>query len=170
MDPYPPTPGKPSPTNKIMKRVGIAGAFLVTLVVGISIGNSGDNPTPAASVAAPATATTAPPSITPYRAPSHVYSAPAAPAPAVETKQAAPAATTITNGTYEIGTEVQPGKYKSAGPESSIIPLCYVDVQRGKHYLAQETSNEGQVRIEIPASWKGALLEVSGCQPLVKQP
>ena len=86
-----------------------------------------------------------------------------------QVEEPAQPAGTITNGTYEIGTEVAPGKYKSAGPESGLISLCYVDVQRGDDFLAQEVSNDGQVRIEIKESWKGALMEVSGCQPLVKQ-
>jgi hypothetical protein len=41
---------------------------------------------------------------------------------------AAPAgpATTVGDGTYEVGVDLEPGRYKTAGPsQSSIIPMCY---------------------------------------------
>lgn len=159
--PYPPlmpsAPQKPKRARRWPWVLGIAAA----LFVGIGIGGAGNStPTPSSSY----TSTPAAPA----------QAAPAVPtfaAPAVEQEPPAPAVPdgTVTNGTYEIGTEVAPGKYKSAGPESGLVSLCYVDVQRDKEFLAQEVSNDGQVRIEIKESWKGALLEVSGCQPLVKQ-
>jgi hypothetical protein len=157
----------PAPVAKrkgrpVLTTVIALSTFLFGLMLG-SIGNSADASAAAAQTAPQPT----------YSAPAPTYSVPTyqAPAPAPVTQApapAAPAVDTITNGTYEIGTEVQPGKYKSPGPESGVIQLCYVDVQRGDKFLAQEVSNDGQVRIEIPASWKGALMEVSGCQPLVK--
>lgn len=156
-------PQAPAPSPK-QKKGRVHWAFLVlTFFVGLlfgSIGGSTDEPTSEPAAAAPT-----------YSAPAPTYSVPTyePPAAPVEEVEAPAPAGTITNGTYEIGTEVAPGKYKSAGPESGLVSLCYVDVQRDDEYLAQEVSNDGQVRIEIKASWKGALMEVSGCQPLVKQ-
>lgn len=35
-------------------------------------------------------------------------------------------ATTVGNGTYEVGVDLEPGRYKTAGPsQSSIVPMCY---------------------------------------------
>lgn len=165
--PQAPTPApKPSGAAKLMKRLGMAAAFVVTFVFGVSVGNVDDTPATQATSSAPRSTYSAPAPT--YSIPTYEAPAAQAPAPAVEAEQPAPA-DTITNGTYEIGTEVAPGKYKSPGPESGVIQLCYVDVKQGEKYLAQEVSNDGQVRVEIKSSWNGALMKVSGCQPLVKQ-
>jgi hypothetical protein len=137
------------------------GAVLIGVLcflLGVGCGSVSANTRPSAAPAATSSAPTSTPPT--YRPPAITV----APAPAVV---AAPAGT-ITNGTYEVGTEVAPGKYKSPGPESGAISLCYVDVQQGDKYLLQELSNDGQVRIEIKANMAGALMEVSGCQPFAK--
>lgn len=98
--------------------------------------------------------------------PAAVSSAPAHQAP-VEEARPAPAGT-VTNGVYEIGADVEPGKYRSSGAEESSFQLCYVDVQRGGAYLLQEVVPDGQVRITLEQSWKGSNLKISGCQPFMK--
>lgn len=139
--------------------VGVVVAFLL----GVAVGGAGESASSApAYEPAPTTVESAdlPPSLVEQAPPAAPEPAPA-PAPAES-------AGGFGNGTYEIGDEVQPGKYKSPGPESGLFELCYVDVQRGDDFLLQEVSNDGQVRIEIRESWKGALMEVSGCQPFAK--
>ena len=46
------------------------------------------------------------------------------PAPLAEPAAANGPRTSFGPGTYEVGTEIEPGKYKTPGPEGS-FPLCY---------------------------------------------
>jgi hypothetical protein len=142
---------------------------LGALVVGIAIGSAGGH------TATPATAALAAPVVS---AP-----APAAPAPVVEVPPAAPALvqpavveapapaapagplTRFGNGTYEVGIDVKPGKYRSAGVADSVAPLCYFDqTDAGGAIKDQGVANEGPSRATLRA---GLTFKSSGCQEWV---
>lgn len=37
----------------------------------------------------------------------------------------------IREGTWQVGVDVRPGKYKTAGPSDVNLPLCYWDIRKG---------------------------------------
>lgn len=93
--------------------LGIVVAFLL----GTGVGGASGRPAPAASS-------------TPQAVPLPVVTAPAAPAVVAPAAPAAvePAgpATTVSDGSYEVGTDMAAGRYKTSGPDkSSVIPNCY---------------------------------------------
>lgn len=128
--PYPPQQGQPSgpqlpvPPRKRKKWPYFAGGALALIAIIAVASNNGDS-TKTTSTAA-ATTAAAPSSVSRFQA-----AIPATQAPAVAQAPAAPAtpagpATTAEDGTYEVGTDLAPGQYKTAGPDKSdIIPNCY---------------------------------------------
>lgn len=84
---------------------------------------------------------------TSYTAPS--YSAP--------TSAAAPTSAVVptgsfSQGTYTVGAEIAPGRYRTAGaPEGSIFPLCMASRQRadGSPIGIPETTNEGPAYVTV---------------------
>lgn len=104
--PYmPPPAAAPRKPKRWPWILGIIGALLLGIIIGNAGNpNSGSNSArETVTVRVPADAATG---------------AETAPAPA----QAGPA-TSMGNGTYQVGVDVQPGQYKTAGPESSLP--CY---------------------------------------------
>ena len=95
--------------------------------------------------------------------------APVAPAEAPAPAAAAPAgpATSFGNGQWSAPDEVQPGTYRSAGPEDTSVPLCYADTTPagGGNIIEQQVSNGGPVRIRVKA---GQIVKASGCQEFTK--
>lgn len=101
----------------------------------------------------------------------------AAPAPAVtvtETAQAPapaqPAGDRIGgDGTYEVnGTEMKPGKWKTAGPASNIIENCYYERNKGGDGLGSIIANDntkGPATVNVK---QGEFFKTSGCQDWVK--
>jgi hypothetical protein len=74
--------------------------------------------------------------------------------------------TTFGNGTYEVGVDVAPGKYRSAGVADSAVPLCYFDQTDAKGTIKdQGVSNEGPSRATLKS---GLTFKSSGCQQWVK--
>lgn len=120
--PYqPPAPtahAAPAPKGrKVLKRVGMAGAFLVTFLFGYSVGDQPDAAS-TSSYSAPAASAPAYDSLPTYEAP----------APAVEQAPVLPSGplTTFSDGTYEVGVDVEPGRYKTPGSGGSgIFESCY---------------------------------------------
>jgi hypothetical protein len=63
-----------------------------------------------------------PPATTSATAPTTAPPTATAPAPATP----APAAGTFSDGTYEVGADIPPGKYRTTGPDpSDALPMCY---------------------------------------------
>lgn len=127
-----------------------------TLVVGIIIGaNMRTAPPAPVAVAAPAASV---PSVT---APASVpASAPIVAASEPTTVAAAPAGpvTTFGNGTYLVGDEVAPGKYRSAGVDGS---MCYWDLTNDAGTIVdQGVATEGPSRATLKA---GLTFKSSGC-------
>ena len=96
--PLPPAPGPRKSRKGLWIGLGVVGLLLV-----IGIANSGKNTTSSSSSAVPTVA------VQPAASPA---------APAVAPAPAAPSgpATEIGQGTYQVGVDIAPGRYKTAGP------------------------------------------------------
>jgi hypothetical protein len=169
--PYSPhgDPPLPEPTSRAKKPrrwpwvLGIIAALFVGM--GIGGGSSGAGNTASTAVTTKTVTVEAP-------APAAPTPAAAAPAPqqAVEAPQAEqPAtssgpATSFGSGQWSSPDEVQPGTYRSPGPEGT---LCYADTTpaNGGNIDQQEVSNGGPVRIRVKA---GQIVKTSGCQEFTK--
>lgn len=114
-------PAPPPAPKKQAKRVhwlGVVGIGFLCFLFGIGChASASDSSTPAVS-SAPASRPAAPLAQPPARVPAPAVEA----APAVE--QVAPG--TVSDGTYEVGVDMEPGRYKTAGPDQSdAFPMCY---------------------------------------------
>ncbi len=112
---YPPPPAPTTPA-KAMRWPWILG-IIVAFAAGIGIGTAGN--TGGGATSARETVT--------VRVPAPAGETPAETA-AAEKPPAKPAgpATTMGNGVYQVGVDVQAGQYKTAGPPAdAVIPMCY---------------------------------------------
>lgn len=73
---------------------------------------------------------------------------------------------TIGDGTWEVGTDVKAGKYRTPGPVNSVLVMCYWDVRNGSEegeIVAQGVKNDlgaqGLVTLR-----KGQFFTTSGCE------
>lgn len=136
--------------NKILIGIGIVVAFLV----GIGIGSSGGSSE--SSSAAPVTVTAAPVTMTQLAPAPTERAAP----PPVTT---APTQDTIGEGTFEVGTDVKPGKYKSAGPSGA--GCYYARLKNNDGALGDILDNNisnGPSTVTIKES--DGYFETNGCQ------
>lgn len=160
-------------------KLKVAGIATATFLVGIGIGSaaSGGSATAAAPAPVPTVSTTVPgPTVTvpgPTKTvevpgPTKTVTVPAAPAPAPA--PAAPAAV-FSDGQYEVGTDVAPGKYRTASPaeDNGSVIGCYMDIQDASgNFLAQEITSKGNTIVTIKSSWKGAIITSRKCGDWVK--
>jgi hypothetical protein len=149
--PYPqPVAPAPKPIRWFQrKRVLLPATFLLGLMIGSSMG--GGETTAAASTTAPA-ATSAQPT-----APVQAPIATQAPAP-----EPTGPMTTFGNGTYEVGSDVAPGKYRSPGVQEGAFALCYWDLTNDKGDIVdQGVANEGPSRATLK---DGLTFKSSGCE------
>lgn len=72
----------------------------------------------------------------------------------------------IREGTWEVGVDVQAGKYKTSGPADTSLPLCYWDVRAGSpegdiktQGVKDEADAQGVVTLR-----KGEFFTTSGCK------
>jgi hypothetical protein len=88
----------------------------------------------------------------------------------VETEPAAEPAidTSFGDGSYEVGIDVAPGKYKSSGATEGIFEFCSVSTKNAKGDMIDwETANANeQVLITIK---RGQTVEASGCEEFRKR-
>jgi hypothetical protein len=77
----------------------------------------------------------------------------------------APAPARIGEGTWEVGTDVKPGKYKTSGAADSVMPMCYWDVRKGSETgefkdqgLVDSATAQGRVTLKA-----GDFFKTSGC-------
>lgn len=85
---------------------------------------------------------------TSYTAPSYSASAPTSASPSTP-------AGSFGQGTYTVGAEIAPGRYRTAGaPESSVFPFCMASRQGadGSAIGIPETTNEGPAYVTVRAS------------------
>jgi hypothetical protein len=110
---------------------------------------------------APTVAPTAAPSPTPYVSSNVEEDAAPPPVPAVP----AGPKTEFGNGTWEIGVDIAPGKYKTSGPEDSGRPCFAQTTKEGDASLGdiqKQELSEGPLTVIIPA--KGVkFFESAGC-------
>jgi hypothetical protein len=144
-------PMPPKPKRKKWPWIVVAVVLLFVVVV---VANSGDNTTPARPAAG------VPSGVDPA-----TINASPTPVAGGLTEEAVPAGpvTTMGNGTYQVGTDVVPGKYRSPAPTDG---LCYFDQtdDSGK-ILDQGVANEGP---SIANLRKGRTFKSSGCEDWVK--
>ncbi|MCW0213326.1 MAG: hypothetical protein OJJ54_08200 [Pseudonocardia sp.] len=138
--------------------------LLVGLAAGVGIGaGGGAQASGTAAAARPATITVTAPAPAPVTV---TVTAPAA-APqtvtvaAAPTTEAAPAGplTTFSDGTYEVGTDVAPGKYKSPGPDGSGMDMCYWRIGNAAGSIDQNDIVQGPGLFTVKA---GKVVELSG--------
>jgi hypothetical protein len=68
----------------------------------------------------------------------------------------------ISDGQYEVGTDIKPGRWKTTTKAEDNGSLCYADVQSGGDYLAQEVTPKGYTIVNIPNK-KGAIFTSKSC-------
>lgn len=91
-------------------------------------------------------------------------SAPSAGSPAA----AAGPATKIEEGTYEVGPEVAPGKYKSAGAKPSAFQLCAWTVKGSDGKVIDLGTANGEAEQQLVTLKAGQVFESSGCHTWTK--
>ena len=140
----------------------MVGGLVVGLVIGASVRGGSTTPTPTPS-AAPASAAAASPQTV------YVTVPPAAPeTPAAAAAPAAPPAptgplTSFTNGTYEVGTDIAVGKYKTPGPGSTdIMDSCYTEVGDGSGSLTGISQNDNLTGPGVVTLKKGKVFKAAG--------
>jgi hypothetical protein len=143
--------GAPGHARKVRRWPWAAGGVLVGLILGVGIAGAGGGNT-----AAPATAP--------------VY-APAAPVQAAPAELAdKPSVEGIGDGIWEVGVDLQPGKYKTAGPEDNALGQCYFSrLETGDGSIGDIIANnltEGPATVTIKSS--DGMFESKGCQPWQK--
>jgi hypothetical protein len=147
-------PAAPAAPAKKKRRILPILIPIVTFVIGIIIGSAASgsgNTTPSSQPAAPANTT-------------QPAAQPAAQAPAQPAPAPAPAGpkTSFGDGTYQVGTDVAAGSYKSTGPRSGGIGMCYwarLKDDSGQNIIANDSS-QGPTRFTAKA---GEYVQVTGC-------
>lgn len=137
----------------------IIGGVVLALVVVSALNAGQGTPSPARSTSTPTVAAT----------PSTALALPAAPASPAPAPVPAPAGplTTFGNGTYLVGEDVTPGKYRSPGVQDSIAPLCYWDLTDESGTIKdQGIANEGPSRATLR---EGLTFKSQGCEDWVIQ-
>jgi hypothetical protein len=115
--------------------LGTVAGLVLGLIIGAA-GNTQPQPANAAAAAAPPT----------------VYATAPAAAPQVETVTVAPPPpppppgplTSFSDGTYEVGPDIAPGKYKTPGPAAGgdITDSCYMEVGNGTGAIGSIDQND----------------------------
>lgn len=86
-----------------------------------------------------------------------------APSSAVPRVSLAPG--TIEAGTWEVGTDVKVGKYKTSGAVAGdIVPLCYWHVEKAGTILRQGVKDKPGAQ-DIVTLAAGETFETTGCEP-----
>lgn len=68
----------------------------------------------------------------------------------------------ISDGQFEVGTDIKAGRWKTTTKAEDNGSLCYADVQFGSDYLAQEATPKGYTIVNVPTK-KGAIFTSRGC-------
>ena len=73
---------------------------------------------------------------------------------------------TVREGTWEVGTDIKAGKYKTPGAEDGVIEFCSWSVQKGDDYVDFGSSGESDAQGLVTLK-NGQVFETNGCQPWV---
>lgn len=71
---------------------------------------------------------------------------------------------TIREGTWEVGKDVKPGKYKTKGPIKGIVTLCYWHVEKNGEITDQGVKDKVGAQ-DIVTLRAGQTFETTGCEP-----
>ena len=174
---YPVPPVPPLPPAKTKRKVPLWGTVLtgvVCLAIGAGAGGkTGDSSTSANGAPVAAGVPSVSVSVSPSPVVTTVFVTASAPAP---TKAAAPAPTTAArvvipgDGTYIVGSDIKPGRYKTTGPADSSFPNCYWerdrDLDGGVGSIIANDNTQGQTTVQIRSS--DAAFKTTGCADWVK--
>lgn len=153
-----PPPPAPAPKKRRKWPFVVGGVVLVGIIVGAANSGSAEQGFREAS-APPATTIAARPTVAPPP-----YTPPVRQAPVTTT---APEPEGITEGTYEVGTDIAPGKYKTAGPDRSGGHCYYARLNADDGFnIIDNDLKQGQMTVTIKAS--DAEFETNGCKPWIK--
>ena len=141
----------------------LAGSVIaaVSAFAGCAVGNASSSDAPTTAVSAPASTITHTETV---YAPAPTLDQAPAPLPD-EPQAAAGPLTEFGDGTWEIGVDIVPGKYKSAGPDNGGV--CFAQTEKeGNDALgdiAKQDVSQGPMTFTIPA--KGVkIFKTNGCQ------
>jgi hypothetical protein len=184
--PYPPAPVPPArkglPTPAI---IGIVAAGVVVLLCGVcgffglvgSLSDKGGAKLAAASTA-PTTAVADDPTTAEPASPEPTGPQPSSTSPTTEAPPPPPPATTVAapppstdipgDGVFEIGTDVKPGKYHTAGPSGDNPVGCYYAYTKADGTIVDNNIVNGPATITILSSRVGLSFESSACQTWTK--
>lgn len=165
----PPAGGRPSRRKAWLTH---GAAAFVALVIGAAMGGSGESggaadsskADPAVTVTETAAGKGEPkPEVTVTETVKETVTAKPKPA---KTKEAGPSTSFSGDGQYLVGEDIQPGTYRTAGPqEDSIIPNCYwarlKDASGEFDSIIANDNVKGQSRVTVN---KGEYFETNGCQ------
>lgn len=158
--PLPPAPPAAQGPKGRRRWPWAVGGLVLGLVIGASAHGATATPTP---VAAPASAAAASPQTVYVTVPPAAPATPAATAaPAVPAAPAGPL-TSFSDGTYEVGTDIAAGKYKTPGPGSTdIMDSCYMEVGDGSGSLSGISQNDNLTGPGVVTLKKGRTFKVTG--------
>lgn len=158
MPPAPPAAKAPKPRRRWPWAVG---GLVLGVVIGASVHGGSAAPAPA-PVAAPASAAAASPQTVYVTVPAAPPATPEAVVPAAPPAPAGPL-TTFSDGTYEVGTDIAAGKYKTPGPGSTdIMDSCYMEVSDGSGSLSGISQNDNLTGPGVVTLKKGKTFKVTG--------
>lgn len=156
----PPVP--PKKKRKALKIVGITFGAVVAIIIfgGVMAAGTG------------ATVTKVPTQTAPNTAPTETATAPAPPAPTPAPVAPVPSgpATTFTDGTYHVGVDIAPGRYKTAGAGPSSYGIdCYTERESNDsgEFSAIIANNNTTGPFSVTVK-KGEFFKAQGCQLFTK--
>ena len=139
--------------------IGVLALAVIGLGVGVTTNKTKAVPGPVTTQTATATVTTTPPTATVFRTQQVKVPVPG-PVKTV-TKSVPQTYTTLSDGTYVVGTDIQPGIYKTAGPGSTAITdSCYWAVLNSLN--TQDIADNGNISGPTTIQVNGKALELSG--------
>jgi hypothetical protein len=168
-----PTQGQPPKKEKRFGWLALSLATVGALIVGGtagSLGASGDGGTaaiPAATVTVTATEA-AEPAPAPTVKVTETTKAKPEPEPEPEPEpQPEPESDRISDGSYEVGVDIDPGRYKTVTPAEDNGSVCYAEVYTADDFLEPDTletemTYSGLTIIDIPKK-NGAIFWSEGC-------
>ena len=158
-----PPPAKPR--TRVPVWAWVVMGVLALAVIGVSVGTTSTKtkavPGPVTTQTATATITATPPAPTATMIRTQQVRVPVPGPTKTVTKLVPQTYTTLSDGTYVVGTDIQPGIYKTAGPGSSgVLNSCYWAVLNSLN--TQDIADNGNISGPTTIQVDGKALELSG--------
>lgn len=160
---WPPPPPPPKPRTRVSVWAWVVMGVLALAVIGVSVGTTSSKTKAVAGpvITQTATATVTPPAPTATVTHTQKVKVPVPGPTKVVTKQVPQTYTTLSDGTYVVGTDIQPGIYKTAGPGSSgVLNSCYWAVLTSLN--TQDIADNGNISGPTTIQVSGRALELNG--------